>query len=159
MRKQKLTQKEAARLIRNCGRTLVVRDGEFIVKLHGKGLMDKSTYITDDLEDAVHTARSAWLTEQTAAQLATPPLPKDAELLAVVADDTVVKIEYWWDRFSRNWIIQAKDKDDNQIGEATYAANKGTLDGALENVKEQYPNVPCGKWEDEFDQAFARVKS
>lgn len=60
MRKQKLTQKEAARLIRNCGRTLVVREGEFIVKLHGQAIDHKSTYFTNDLEDAVHTAKSEW---------------------------------------------------------------------------------------------------
>lgn len=175
MRKQKLTQKEAARLIHNCGRTLVVRDGEFIVKLHGKTIDHKSTYFTNDLEDAVHTAKSAWLTEQTAARLATPPLPKldrdgtcgtcnktgmtQRELAEHDCTQGVVKIEYWWDRLSRNWILQAKDKYDNQIGAAEYTANSRTLPSALEAMREQYPGVTCLKWTDKKTRSITEKKA
>lgn len=153
MRKQKLTQKEAARLIRNCGRTLVVRDGEFIVKLHGKGLTDKSTYFTNDLEDAVHTAKLEWDREVAAKKLPIHHHVRCPAYASIVSPtpmctcgvEVVVKIEYWWDRLSRNWILQAKDREDNQIGAAEYAANSHTLHGALEAMRAQYPNVACVK--------------
>ena len=49
--------------------------------------------------------------------------------------DRAVRIGYWWDRLSRNWIFQALDAEDNQIGDAQYAANRGTLPGALSAVQ------------------------
>lgn len=37
-------------------------------------------------------------------------------------DDTVVV--YWYDRHTRSWVVQRKDKSDNQIGDAYYTASK-----------------------------------
>ncbi|MDB6013126.1 MAG: hypothetical protein JWL65_5376 [Gammaproteobacteria bacterium] len=161
---EKLTQAIARKLIADCGRTLVVRDGEFIVKLQGRSIDDKSTNFTNDLQDAVSTAQAEWAREQQSARQSKddawysqtmvsanvpiqfpddyqPDRPADQD----VEDETVVKIEYWWDRTSRNWIIQAKDAQDNQIGAAEYAANKHTLPGALASMQAMHPDVPCVK--------------
>ena len=54
----------------------------------------------------------------------------------------VVRIVYWWDRLSRNWIVQALDEEGNQIGDAQYAANRGTLPGAVKAVKLHSPGNP-----------------
>lgn len=53
----------------------------------------------------------------------------------------VTKIIYWWDRYSRNWIVQAKDAECNQIGEAIYAANRRALPGALEAMARRHPSA------------------
>ena len=33
-------------------------------------------------------------------------------------------IDRWYDKYSRNWVIQLKDKEDNQIGAAVYTREK-----------------------------------
>lgn len=35
-----------------------------------------------------------------------------------------VRADRWYDKRSRNWIVQAKDADDNQVGEAVYVYTK-----------------------------------
>lgn len=55
---------------------------------------------------------------------------------------SAVRIIYWWDRHSRNWIVQALDTEGNQIGSAYYAANRRTLDGELEAMHSLHPGVP-----------------
>lgn len=53
----------------------------------------------------------------------------------------VTKIIYWWDRYTHNWIVQAKDAEKNQVGEAMYAANRHTLPGALETMARRHPSA------------------
>lgn len=48
----------ARQICRSFGFTLVKRDGEFIVKVAGSPIDDPRTYFTDDLEDAVGTAKA-----------------------------------------------------------------------------------------------------
>ena len=59
----KLTQKIARQLIADCGRTLVVREGEFIVKKTGEAIDAPATYFTCDLQDAVNTAKAEYARE------------------------------------------------------------------------------------------------
>lgn len=47
-----------------------------------------------------------------------------------------VKIGYWWDRTSRNWIVQHLDLQGNQIGDADYAARVETLHPLLNRLVE-----------------------
>lgn len=35
-----------------------------------------------------------------------------------------VKTDRWYDRRTRNWVVQAKDAADNQVGEAVYVYTK-----------------------------------
>ena len=34
------------------------------------------------------------------------------------------KLEKWYDRQTRSWVIQLKDPDGNQVGEAIYVASR-----------------------------------
>jgi hypothetical protein len=36
----------------------------------------------------------------------------------------VVKIVYWYDRASKNWVTQAADEDGNQVGDAAYSGQR-----------------------------------
>lgn len=54
----KLTLKDAKRMVSDLGLTLIERDDEFIVKAKGLSIDAASTYFTNDLQDAVDTARS-----------------------------------------------------------------------------------------------------
>ena len=54
-------------------------------------------------------------------------------------NEEITTIEYWYDRRSRNWIVQLKDKDDNQIGEAFYS---GTRSDCLSIVKSKTIDYP-----------------
>ncbi len=67
-RKQKLTQAIARRLIENCGRKLIVRNGEFIVRKIGRPVDHASSYYTQDLQDAVNTAKAAFESAQKEAK-------------------------------------------------------------------------------------------
>lgn len=58
-----------------------------------------------------------------------------------------IKIDSFWDRYTRQWIIFAKDKFGNQVGNARFAPNKKIRDREIEmfskeienyNVKNQY---------------------
>lgn len=54
----------------------------------------------------------------------------------------VVSIEYWWDRLSRQWIIQAKDAEGNQVGAAEYAPNKDRLKPVLRVMQDKHKVRP-----------------
>lgn len=54
------------------------------------------------------------------------------------AAPVVVSVEYWWDRLTRQWIIQMKDAEDNQVGAAEYAPNKDRLYPALRRLQDKH---------------------
>lgn len=58
---------------------------------------------------------------------------------------TVVKIEYWWDRLSRQWIIQAMDVHGNQIDDARYAPNRCKLPAELMAMRAKHPTAQVVK--------------
>ena len=33
-------------------------------------------------------------------------------------------VDVWYDRYSRSWVVQEKDADDNQVGDAIYVHTK-----------------------------------
>jgi len=49
-------------------------------------------------------------------------------------ESIVTSIDMWYDRHSRNWVIQRKDNEGNQIGTADYVYTK--LEA--QTIKEQY---------------------
>lgn len=53
-------------------------------------------------------------------------------------DTKVVTIDAWWDRFSRNWVIQLKNKDGFQVGDAFFAGNRKDKDACVKTLKEEY---------------------
>lgn len=49
-----------------------------------------------------------------------------------------VKVERWYDRRSRNWIVQLLDEDGNQIGDAYYCYTKKEASDEEKRLKEKY---------------------
>ena len=39
-----------------------------------------------------------------------------------------MKVDKWYDRKTRSWIIQTLDAEGNQIGDATYVGSRGEAD-------------------------------
>ena len=53
-------------------------------------------------------------------------------------DTTVTQIDAWYDRYTRNHIIQLKNKDGYQVGDAIFAGNKKDRDSLVKGLKEEY---------------------
>ena len=53
-------------------------------------------------------------------------------------DTKVTMIDAWYDRHSRNYIIQLKNKDGYQVGDAIYCGNKKDRDSWVKDLKEEY---------------------
>lgn len=53
-------------------------------------------------------------------------------------DDTVVKIDAWYDRHTRDWCIQLLNKDGYQIGDAYREGTKEGKNYMVESLKEEY---------------------
>lgn len=53
-------------------------------------------------------------------------------------DEVVTKIRYWYDRTERAWVVQAVDKDENQIGDCQYDGLKSGRDFSIRMLKKQY---------------------
>jgi hypothetical protein len=49
-----------------------------------------------------------------------------------------VKIDMWYNRPERSWVIQLKDKENNQIGEADYVATKQNALKRVDGYKKEY---------------------
>jgi hypothetical protein len=43
----------------------------------------------------------------------------------VSLDDSIIQIDKWYDRHTKLWVIQCKNKDGYQIGDAFYSQRKG----------------------------------
>lgn len=46
-------------------------------------------------------------------------------------------IDTWYDRHTRSWVVQLKDREGNQIGEAEYVGNKRDRDRVVEMMQAQ----------------------
>jgi hypothetical protein len=57
-------------------------------------------------------------------------------------DETITIIEYWYNRQTRDWVVQLKTKDGYQVGSADYVYRK---DQAQEIVKEYQLKYPEAK--------------
>lgn len=53
-------------------------------------------------------------------------------------DETVVKIDAWYDRHTRDWCIQLLNKDGYQVGDAIRVGTKAGKDSEVKWLKEQY---------------------
>lgn len=53
-------------------------------------------------------------------------------------DEKVVKIDAWYDRHTRLWVIQKLNKDDYQIGDAEYIYGKASAMTEKKNLEEEY---------------------
>ena len=48
-----------------------------------------------------------------------------------------MKVEKWYDRHSRNWIVQLLDAEGNQVGNAIYVYTKGEAEREIELLKRE----------------------
>lgn len=48
------------------------------------------------------------------------------------------KIDMWYDRSQRSWIVQLKDQEDNQIGEAAYVHSKTEAKKQVNDWKKEF---------------------
>jgi hypothetical protein len=53
-------------------------------------------------------------------------------------DETPAKIEKWYDRHTRSWVIQIKNKTNDQIGNAEYFGTKEGAENEYKRLKAAY---------------------
>ena len=53
-------------------------------------------------------------------------------------DETVVSIDAWYDRHTRDWCIQKLNKDGYQIGDAIRVCGKTVKDNVVKELKEEF---------------------
>ena len=49
-----------------------------------------------------------------------------------------VRVDAWWSKTDRLWIVQAMDPHNNQVGPADYAANRRILQPVIDAMKRQH---------------------
>lgn len=52
-----------------------------------------------------------------------------------------VMLDQWYDRHTRSWVIQLKDAEGNQIGEADYSGTKSSSDYAMSQMLKAAPHL------------------
>lgn len=55
-----------------------------------------------------------------------------------VFDETVVKVDSWYDRHTKDYCIQLKNKDDYQVGDSIRVGTKKDKDSEVERLKREY---------------------
>lgn len=60
----------------------------------------------------------------------------DPDAQSEINRDEFVKIEFYWLRSARSWVILRKDAQDNQVGAADYEPNKEMRDVTLKRLRE-----------------------
>ena len=53
-------------------------------------------------------------------------------------DDKVVKIDAWYDRHTRDWVIQILNKDGYDVTDCVRVGDKKTKDMVVSDLKAQY---------------------
>ena len=53
-------------------------------------------------------------------------------------DETVVEIDAWYDRHTRDYCIQLKNKDGYQVGDAYRVGNKAEKEWLVADLKKEY---------------------
>lgn len=53
-------------------------------------------------------------------------------------DETVVKVEGWYDRHTRDYCIQSFNKDGYQVGDAIRVGNKSDKDVVVNDLMKKY---------------------
>jgi len=49
----------------------------------------------------------------------------------------------WYDRLSRNWIVQVKDDEETQIGDAEYSGSRGSFENSMQRLIDQNGGRVC----------------
>jgi len=57
----------------------------------------------------------------------------------------VASIGYWYDPHTRSWVVQLRDADRNQIGDAFYSGTRTGMCETLETLEKEHPDVPVVK--------------
>lgn len=52
-------------------------------------------------------------------------------------DETPAKIEKWYDRKTRSWIVQTKNKNGDQLGNAEYFGTKQEAENEYKRLKKE----------------------
>lgn len=53
-------------------------------------------------------------------------------------DETIVKVDTWYDRHQRIWVTQLKNKDGYQIGNAIYSFSKAEAKETTKDLMNEY---------------------
>lgn len=53
-------------------------------------------------------------------------------------DNTVVNIDAWYDRHTRDYVIQLKNADGYQVGDAIRVGDKNTKNSIVKELKAEY---------------------
>lgn len=53
-------------------------------------------------------------------------------------EEEVVGMDVWWDRHTRDWVIQLLDHNGYQVGEAQRCGNKVSRDSIVQQLKKEY---------------------
>jgi hypothetical protein len=65
-------------------------------------------------------------------------MTKASEVLSLLEQakltKTNTKVEYWYDKATRSWIVQLVDLQGNQIGDAEYSADKKGRDYSIATI-------------------------
>ena len=59
-------------------------------------------------------------------------------LKSIEYDETIVKVDTWYDRHQRIWVTQLKNKDGYQIGNAIYSFNKEEAKETTKDLMKEY---------------------
>lgn len=72
----------------------------------------------------------------------------------------IAKIDSWYDRHTRSWVIQKKDAEGNQIGAADYAGTKADRDAYIRDAEADRAaqERPPHREEDMLDEATGKVR-
>ena len=55
----------------------------------------------------------------------------------MVKEEIWVSIDAWWDRHTRSWVIQKKDRNGYQIGNAEYVGNRQSKDYVISQLQKE----------------------
>lgn len=53
-------------------------------------------------------------------------------------DEKIVKIDAWYDRYTRSYCIQLLNKEGYQVGDAIWVGNKEDKNAEIDYLKEEY---------------------
>jgi hypothetical protein len=52
-------------------------------------------------------------------------------------------VDGWYDRLSRNWVVQVKDNEETQIGDAEYSGSRGSFENSMQCLIDQNGGRVC----------------
>lgn len=55
-----------------------------------------------------------------------------------IHEPKATKIQYWYDRTDRSWVVRAADSEGNQVGECEYDGRKSGRDFSIKQLKKEH---------------------